>query len=581
MIFLYPEVLYFNFLLILALLVYVFSKNKIKKLFKKEIFKKLSINQSYLPNSLRIGILFIIFFLITIALARPVKVGADVDIELKGLSIIVALDISKSMLAEDVKPNRLIVAKEKIKKFIDINRNNKIALMAFAGNSFMVAPLSFDSSSLKFLISNLDISSISRAGTSIFALLESVLIIDKAKTKKNIVIFSDGGDESDYSKEIEFALSNDISVNIVSIASEKGAPIKEKGNFILDKNGAVVISKRNDNIAKLSHETDGIFTTYAYSNDDIISIKNHIEKENKKKMFKQDNIISYDEFFLYPLLVALVLVFLAFFTYFKRVLVLILFCYSGDSYAGVMDFLDISSAKKTYANKEYAKSLKHWKDLYDSNPSSNFSYNLANAYYKNNEFKKSIEYFNKTKFTSNKGKAFLHYNKGNAYAKMQDYENAKKEYKKSLNIQDDKDVRYNLKLVEDAEKQKKKQDKKNKDNKDKKDSKDDKKNKKDEDKNKDGKKDNKDSKDKNKDKKDKDKKNSKDDKDKKKSKNKDKKDDKSKDDKEKKEMKKYKAKNISDLQEKRWMKKLQKQKAKSIPLYQFSNKKEHKNDKNW
>jgi Ca-activated chloride channel family protein len=273
MIFLYPEVLYFNFLLILALLVYVFSKNKIKKLFKKEIFKKLSINQSYLPNSLRIGILFIIFFLITIALARPVKVGADVDIELKGLSIIVALDISKSMLAEDVKPNRLIVAKEKIKKFISINRNNKIALMAFAGNSFMVAPLSFDSSSLKFLISNLDISSISRAGTSIFALLESVLIIDKAKTKKNIVIFSDGGDESDYSKEIEFALSNDISVNIVSIASEKGAPIKEKGNFILDKNGAVVISKRNDNIAKLSHETDGIFTTYAYSNDILYLLK--------------------------------------------------------------------------------------------------------------------------------------------------------------------------------------------------------------------------------------------------------------------------------------------------------------------
>ena len=190
--------------------------------------------------------MFVIFVLLTVSLARPVKNNAKVDIELKGLNIIIALDISKSMLAEDTKPNRLVIARDKIKKFIDMNKNNKIALIAFAGNAFMVAPLSFDSDSLKFLISNLDINSISRAGTNVLSVLESILVIDKSDKKKNIVIFSDGGDEDDYSKEVDFANSNDISVNIVSIASEKGAPIKENGNFILDKNGAVVITKRNE-----------------------------------------------------------------------------------------------------------------------------------------------------------------------------------------------------------------------------------------------------------------------------------------------------------------------------------------------
>ena len=586
MTFLYPEVLYFNFLLLLPLLLYVFSKNKIKKLFKKEIFKKLSINQSYLPNSVRIGILFIIFALITASLARPVKNNSNIDIELKGLNIIVAMDISKSMLAEDTKPNRLVIAKDKIKKFIDINKNNKIALMAFAGNAFMVAPLSFDSESLRFLISNLDISSISRAGTSVLSVLESSLVIDKTENRKNIVIFSDGGDEGDYLKEVEFAKSNNISVHIVSIATEKGAPIKENGNFLLDNNGAVVITKRNDNIAKLAHETNGIFTTYTYNNRDIESIKEHIESENKKKMFKKDNVVSYDEFFVYPLFVALALVFLSFFTYFKRVLVLTLLVYSGDSYAGVMDFLDISSAKSSYSKKQYAQSAKYWEKVYESDKSSKIAYNLANAYYKSSDFKKAIEYFDKSEFITDKAKAFVHYNKGNAYAKMQDYENAKKEYNKSLDIRDDGDVRYNLELVKQAEKQKKKQDK----NKDKKDSKDNK-NKKDKKDDKD--KENKDSDKKSKDKQDKDKQ----DKEKKKGEDKKKKEDEKKKEKDKEKQeekdkqekqdedkkdktKKYKAKHISDLQEKRWMKKLQKQKAKSIPLYQFSNK-ENKNDKNW
>ena len=172
-----------------------------------------------------------------------------------------------------------------------------------------------------------------------------------------------------------------------------------------------------NNIAKLSHETSGIFTTYTYNNRDIISITKHIERENQKKLFKKDNITSYDEFFVYPLFVALVLVFLSFFTYFKRVLVLCLFFYSSDSHAGVFDFMDIASAKKTYQKKEFAQSTKYWKKLYDKNNDSKIAYNLANAYYKNSEFKKAIEYFDKVKFKSSNANAFLHYNKGNALCK--------------------------------------------------------------------------------------------------------------------------------------------------------------------
>jgi len=544
MIFLHPEYLYLLLLLILPVMIYFYSGNKFKKYFSKEVFNRLVINQSYLPHMIRSVLMILIFTLMVLSLARPVGDKENVSISLKGINIIIALDISKSMLAEDIKPNRMIVAKEKIRQFIDINSNNKMAIVAFAGNSFMVAPLSHDGKSLKFLISNLDTSSISQKGSSILSVLEATNVLNDKKELKNLIIFSDGGDKDDYNEEIKFAKKHKIAVSILAIGTRDGSPIRDTdGEFVLDKNQGVFISKRNDNIEKLALQSNGIFMSYTYSKEDIFTIKEHMEDISKSKVFKKNKALKYDEMFIYPLALAFVFVVISFWTFFKKTPIMILFSlllYNTELRANSLDFMNIDNANSQYKKGDYKKAINSWLNL--ESDESEVSYNIANAYYKSKQYQKAIDYFDKVEFYSSQAKSFVLYNKANSYVKLKDYEKAKELYKESIKLNDDKNAKYNLKLLEDM---KKKDDKKNQQD----DKQDDKK------------------------------------KEKQKKDDKNKKGDKKKNDKGKKGDKKKKSENknhqfISAKEEKKWLQKLNKQKSKVVPLYQFNNKR-YKNESNW
>ena len=159
--FLHPEFLYYMlpplFILFGLLLT---QKEAQATFFSEEVINRLRVSANTLTLRARNALFMLIGILLVIALAGPVIKEGKIEIKAKSADIMIALDISDSMLAEDVYPNRLRLAKQKALDFLRLAPNERIGVVAFAKNSYLVSPLSFDHDAVAFLLKNLDTSSI-------------------------------------------------------------------------------------------------------------------------------------------------------------------------------------------------------------------------------------------------------------------------------------------------------------------------------------------------------------------------------------------------------------------------------------
>ncbi len=311
--FIYPETIYLM-LIPTILLLFLISTNRdfIDKYFSKDILEKLRQQNSALSKSARNALLFLALLLMIFALARPVLPKGEVELKAKGYDLAIALDISKSMLAKDLYPSRLDFAKRKIKELIKLNQNSKISLLAFSNSSFIVSPLTMDSETTIFLLENLNTESLSNAGTSILSALKSANRVLKDSKERVVVIFSDGGDESEFSKEIDFAKENNLRVYVITTATKEGAPIEEDSGFIKDTDDKIVITTLNESIKDLALNSNGAYINSTLSNEDISAITEHMKIYLEKKEFKSKTIKDYIELFYYPLALAVLILLFAF-----------------------------------------------------------------------------------------------------------------------------------------------------------------------------------------------------------------------------------------------------------------------------
>ena len=510
--FLYPSFIYF----LLPILFIIFGILFIKKeshqhYFSKEIIEKLKVNGHSLSLRTR-NILFLISaILIVFSLAQPVIKDGSVEVKAKSSDIVIALDISDSMLAQDVYPNRLELAKQKALKFLKEIPDERVGIVAFAKNSYLVSPLSFDTSAVAFLLSQLDTSSITQKGTNLLSMLEVVANLKTSTDKKYLLILSDGGDKDDFTKEIEFAKDNGIVIFILGMGTIKGAPVKLGEGGFIKQNGEILISKLNENISELSTSSGGVYIQNTTSQNDIMTMISEISKISDKKELKTQEIQKYIPLFYYPLSLALLLVLIAISSLARKVsspllVLFIVLIINPDAKAGVLDFVELKEAKKAYEAGDYEKSAKYYERYANENDNQQSFYNAANSYYKQQNYEKALEYYKKVKFKDDKQKANNLANMGNAYVKIAKEDsliNAKKSYEKSLELVEDKKIRENLEAVlKELEKQEKQESKDKKNNKDKENKDDDSQ---DKDKNKKDSKSEKDKQDKNKDKEKKDK----------------------------------------------------------------------------
>jgi len=484
--FLHPEFLYYMLPPLFVLFGLLMTQKESHAVFFDEsVMQRLRVSANTLSIRTRNALMFVVGILMILAMADPVIVDGEVEVQAKSSDIIIALDISDSMLAQDVYPDRLRVAKSKALNLLKFAIDERVGVVAFAKNSYLVSPLSFDHDAVSFLLSKLSTNYITEKGTDFLSLLEVVDKSIKKESKKNVLILTDGGDKKDFTKEIEFAKKHKITVFILTIGTKKGSPIKEDNGEFIKQNGKIIISKLNPNIASLATKSGGAYIEGRNSNADIKKMVEEIKAHTKKVELKSQKIRKYIHLFYYPLILAVVLLLIATSSLGKRrvgriavaLSVGLLIFKTPLAEAGMLDFMQLKEAKKAYESKDYEKSQKLYGDYAKAGHMESY-YNEANALYKAKKYKEAIKAYKKAAFRDKLKRADNLSNLGNAYAKSGGETNLKKAidaYERSLKIREDKDTRENLEAVKKEwkkrenkkqnNKQNKKQNKKNKQNK--------------------------------------------------------------------------------------------------------------------
>ena len=251
-----------------------------------------------------------LFFLI-LSLARP-QIGTRQKTDtVKGIEVVVALDVSNSMMAQDVKPTRLDKAKQIVSSVCNRLRNDKMALVVFAGNAFLQVPISADNVSITMFLDAVNTGMIPTQGTSINEALSvgNRSFSAQKGVKKALVMITDGEDhEGGIDDAIKELKKNDIKVFVMGIGEPKGAPVIVGGNYLRSMDGQIVISRLNEQMCKdVANRTDG---TYIHV-DNTNSAQEQLVNELKKLQASEMETTTYSEYNeLFPWLAAISLVLL-------------------------------------------------------------------------------------------------------------------------------------------------------------------------------------------------------------------------------------------------------------------------------
>ena len=443
------------------------KQSKIGSYFSKNALEKLSVSNQYFSNKARNITLFLSLIFMIIALARPVTNEKINDVKSELNAVVIAIDVSKSMNAIDIYPNRLEFAKTKLLNIIETSKSEAIGVILFAKSAFLLSAVTQDFTSLKLLINNLNTGINFDNGTNIFSTLETTQKLLKDYKSKNLILLTDGADNTDFKNEIEFANKNNINIYTLALGTTQGSVIKqEDGNYLTDSKGNIVNVKLNENIKELSLKTKGGYINFSLNNDDINLILNDINSKSKKEIFDDKKYKTYTELFYYPLAIGIFLLLLAFSSFptftknkLSSIVLICLFSFVNTKLnaSSILDFNTIKEATQAYETKDYNKASNKFEKL-DSDEYRD--YNLANSFYKTNDFDKAINLYENIK-SSNYDLEFkrLH-NLGNSYAKKNDFQNAITNYENALKLKNDKETKENLELLK-----KPLEDKKNKENK--------------------------------------------------------------------------------------------------------------------
>ncbi|MEJ2437127.1 MAG: VWA domain-containing protein [Sulfurovaceae bacterium] len=300
--FVYPQVFLFLLvpLLVLAYLIMT-NKSKIDRLFESEVLKRLKVDEGSFSKRSREILFFAALIFMVIALARPVIYKGEKKAKIEGSNFLIALDISGSMRSEDVYPNRLMFAKQKIVELLKNATGDEVALAAFSKQAFVISPPSYDKATLIEMIKNVDTSYINQSATDFSSILDLVGEISKEKEKKkNLILFTDGGDGDSYDALITQAKDDNIVVYVVLVGTKKGAPVLDgRGEIYRDKEGSMVFTYANEDSFELAKNSGGIGVVASYAKSDILDILNSIHKGVKAN--KSISIKDQRELFYYPL----------------------------------------------------------------------------------------------------------------------------------------------------------------------------------------------------------------------------------------------------------------------------------------
>lgn len=435
MLFLYPQM--FLWLFIPALILFYFmvtARSKVMRVFSDEVYEKLSLAEvAAMGRTTRIVLIFIALLLMIVAFARPVIDKGERDVVAKGSELVIGLDISRSMDASDIYPSRMQAAIHKIKSLLETMGGDKVAIVAFAKDSYIISPMTRDKRVAAYLLDTLDMTRFEDRSSNMEAAIEATQMLSSVE-KKTLLILSDG-DEGDLESIKDAAKKAGVTVYAIGMAETKGSPINDgKGGYLNDPDGNIIISSLNPALRDLALQSGGAYTDFTLSSDDILSLYKQIVSDKTNRVFEQEKIRDVTELFYYPLGLALLFLLIAFHSLpGRRVAAAVLLMVSLDSRSEAASF-DFDAM------------------------------NQAEKYYRSGEYQKALGAYGRISGLDRDSDAARLYDMGNSYFKMEQYDKAVEQYKKSLELDKNPDTRHNLevaqkKLQQQQEEQKQQQNK--------------------------------------------------------------------------------------------------------------------------
>jgi len=303
-------------LILFYVLVFKWKKRALTRFGNLELLQRLTDSTSHGRQVFKVALIIIAVAFMILSSGRP-QIGTKLEeVKREGVDILIALDVSLSMLAEDIKPNRLEKAKHEIDSFIDMLEGDRIGMIAFAGIPFVQCPLTLDYGAAKLFLDIMDVNLIPQPGTAIGdAVLLAIKTFEQRERKhKVLVLITDGEDhQGEPLKAAELAEKEGIVIYTVGVGSVKGVPIpvyNDRGSsagFKKDRQGEVVTSKLDEiTLEKIALQTNGKYFRATGGEDELEKIYEAISKMEKKELASV-KFSQYEDRFQYILIIAIIL----------------------------------------------------------------------------------------------------------------------------------------------------------------------------------------------------------------------------------------------------------------------------------
>ena len=481
----------------LMILLYAFvikgKKNTIKKIGDTVLVNQLIKEYSPVKFFMKFVLISLAFVVGVIALANPRMPQGTTMVNRSGIDVMVALDVSKSMLAGDIKPNRLERAKQFVTKLIDKLPNDRIGIVVFAGRAYLQMPLTTDHSAAKMYLASASTDVVPTQGTVIGDALKMCYAAFNTQEKKYkaIVLISDGEDHDEAAVKITTALAEEgVMINTVGIGSLEGTTIIDPvtNETKRDAAGSPVITKLNEEELKnIAANGNGLYQLFTNTDEVVDNVDKQL-KAMGQRAITENSLVNYKNFFPWLLGIGLILLLIEFFmseikqlkktqkiSIKKEAVILTLFFLSPFFLSAQNNNTLIKNGNDAYNKREYDEAADNYKKVADKDPANEKAqYNLGNALYKKGSEAEALHAYDVAiKISHSKTeRSEGWYNKGVALQNSKKLPECIDAYKNALRLNPaDEEARFNLQKA--LQQQQKQQQQKDKDNKDQKKPKDD------------------------------------------------------------------------------------------------------------
>jgi len=309
--FAHPEYLYalavIPVIILLFIVMRIMKRKAWKQLGDSNLVAKLAPSVSRGKPVIKMILFCIAYALLVLGLANP-QIGTKLEeVKREGVDVIIALDVSNSMKAQDIRPDRLERAKQAISRFIDKLENDRIGIIIFAGQAYVQLPITTDFNAAKLFLSTIDTDIIPTQGTAIGAAIDLAMrsFVGEENKHKALVIITDGENhEDDAVESAKKASEQGVVIHTIGMGSPDGAPIPIFHNgvqvdFMKDQDGNTVITKLDQTVLeKIAAEGKGVFVRASSGDDGLETIMKEISKMDKKA-FGTKQFSDYEDRFQY------------------------------------------------------------------------------------------------------------------------------------------------------------------------------------------------------------------------------------------------------------------------------------------